>query len=105
MVVTEYQNLPYGVDENAFFVYEDFDENRVLKKAFYPKRPEEVASGKQRYKMPKQQGEIRLVGVDLASSAAKNSDCAYAHSPHTLETRVCIYLNCWKALRELQTTT
>lgn len=74
MVVTEYQNLPYGVDENAFFVYEDFDENRVLKKAFYPKRPEEVASGKQRYKMPKQQGEIRLVGVDLASSAAKNSD-------------------------------
>lgn len=72
--VTEYQNLPYGVDENAFFVYEDFDENRVLKKAFYPKRPEEVASGKQRYKMPKQQGEIRLIGVDLASSAAKNSD-------------------------------
>lgn len=102
---TEYLNLPYGVDENAFFSYEDFDSSRLLKRAFYPKRPEEFASGKQKYKMPKQDGEIRIVGVDLASSAAKNSDCAYAHSPHTLETRVCIYLNCWKALRELQTTT
>lgn len=71
---TEYQNLPYGIDESAFFAYEEFDDARVLKKAFYPKRPEEVASGRQRYKMPKQQGEIRLVGVDLASSAAKGSD-------------------------------
>lgn len=102
---TEYQNLPYGIDENSFFAYSDFDERRTLKRAFYPKRPEEVASGKQKYRMPKQQGEVRLVGADLASSAAKNSDCAYAHSPHTLETRVCIYFNCWKALRELQTKT
>lgn len=71
---TEYLNLPYGVDENAFFSYEDFDSSRLLKRAFYPKRPEEFASGKQKYKMPKQDGEIRIVGVDLASSAAKNSD-------------------------------
>jgi hypothetical protein len=97
----EYKNLPYGIDESAFFAYEEFDDARVLKKAFYPKRPEEVASGRQRYKMPKQQGEIRLVGVDLASSAAKGSDCAYAHSPHILETYVCIYLNCWKPLRDM----
>lgn len=71
---TEYQNIPYGIDENAFFAYEDFDKARVLSQAFYPKRPEEVASGKQKYRMPKVPGEIRLVGVDLASSAARNSD-------------------------------
>lgn len=70
----EYLNLPYGFDEHAFFDYESFDETRKLKRAFYPKRPEEFASGKQKYKMPKQQGEIRLIGVDLASSAAKGSD-------------------------------
>lgn len=71
---TEYCNIPYGIDENAFFAYEDFDKARVLTQAFYPKRPEEVASGKQKYRMPKVPGEIRLVGVDLASSAARNSD-------------------------------
>lgn len=71
---TEYCNIPYGIDENAFFAYEDFDKARVLTQAFYPKRPEEVASGKQKYRMPKVTGEIRLVGVDLASSAARNSD-------------------------------
>lgn len=71
---TEYQNIPYGIDENAFFSYDDFDKARVLKQAFYPKRPEEVASGKQKYRMPKLPGEIRLVGVDLASSAARGSD-------------------------------
>lgn len=70
----EYQNIPYGIDENAFFAYDDFDKARVLTQAFYPKRPEEVASGKQKYRMPKVPGEIRLVGVDLASSAARNSD-------------------------------
>lgn len=70
----EYLNLPYGVNENAFFSFEDFDNERVLKHAFYPYRPEEFVQKKQRYKMPKVKGEIRLVGADLASSAAKNSD-------------------------------
>ena len=48
--------MPYGIDENAFFSYDDFDKARVLKQAFYPKRPEEVASGKQKYRMPKVPG-------------------------------------------------
>lgn len=70
----EYMNLPYGVNENAFFSFDDFEKAREIKMAFYPKRDEEVASGKQKFKMKKMPGEIRLVGVDLASSAAKGSD-------------------------------
>ena len=29
---TEYQNLPYGIDENAFFSYDDFDKARVSRR-------------------------------------------------------------------------
>lgn len=71
---TEYLNIPYGVSENSFFSFEDFDSSRILKNAFFPKLPSDVASGKQRYVMKKIPGEIRLVGADLASSAAKGSD-------------------------------
>lgn len=71
---TEYENIPYGISENAFFTYEAFDSCRTLKNAFYPKRPEEVAAKKQFKTMPRVAGEKRIVSADLATSAAKGSD-------------------------------
>lgn len=71
---TEYENIPYGINENAFFSYDAFNSARTLKTAFYPKRIEEVAENKRWKSMPKLPGEKRIMGVDLASSAAKNSD-------------------------------
>lgn len=70
----EYRNIPYGINENAFFSYDSFNSARTLKTAFYPKRPEEVADKKQWKSMPKVTGEKRIVSADLASSAAKGSD-------------------------------
>jgi len=70
----EYQNIPYGISEDAFFSYEAFDSARVLKNAFYPKRSEEFVTKKQKYLMPRVPGEKRIIAADLASSAAKNSD-------------------------------
>lgn len=71
---TEYRNIPYGVNEHSFFTYEAFDKARVLANAFYPKRIEEVVENKQFKTMPRVPGEKRIISIDLATSAAKNSD-------------------------------
>lgn len=70
----EYRNVPYGINENAFFSYDTFESARTIKQAFYPKRLEEYISGKSKYKIKKIPGEKRIIAADLASSAAKNSD-------------------------------
>lgn len=70
----EYENIPYGINENAFFSYDSFNASRTLKNAFYPRRIDEVASKKPWKGLPRIPGEKRLMGVDLATSAAKGSD-------------------------------
>lgn len=70
----EYRNIPYGINENAFFTFDSFEEARTIKQAFYPRRLEEYVSGKWKYTIKKIPGEKRVIAADLASSAAKNSD-------------------------------
>jgi hypothetical protein len=65
------------VSENAhaYFTYELLNKNRVWKRAFYPRRAEDVISHtKNRYAIPKQKGEIRVIACDIASEGGNGND-------------------------------
>lgn len=67
-------SLFFGESSNAFFAFDDFDRNRILMEAIYP--PEfYTLLGDPKLKMQKKvPGEIRLIGMDIATSGAKNAD-------------------------------
>ncbi len=70
----EMDSLFFGESSKAFFSFDDFDRNRVLMQAVYPPEYYEVL-GDPKLKAPrKEAGEIRLGGMDIATSGAKNSD-------------------------------
>ena len=50
-------------------------ENQRLKQVFYPRKDEDVRSNKKnKYAIPKQDGEIRIVSCDIAFVAGKQND-------------------------------
>lgn len=60
----EYENYMIAENTNAYFTYEMLNKNRVLKRPFYPRRNVDVASRvKNKYILPKQEGEVRVVSV------------------------------------------
>lgn len=59
----EYQNLMLRNSAGAYFPYSMLNGRQVMKRAFYPRRPEER---KPLISIPKQSGEIRIVGADIA---------------------------------------
>ncbi len=70
----EYQNLMYGQNENAFFAFEDIDKNRSLKNVFYPVPNIDYHSFKNKKKEKLKDGEIRIMGVDVALMGGQSND-------------------------------
>lgn len=73
----EYENAVLRSNANAYFTYDLVDENQVLKRAFYPRKNDDVITkSKNKYDIPKQAGEIRVIACDIAAidrSANDNS--------------------------------
>jgi len=65
------------IAENAksFFNYEQLNRNRRLKRAFYPRKNDEVIlKQKNKYDIPKQVGEIRILSCDIAMEDGSDTD-------------------------------
>ena len=70
----EYENIPWGENENSYFKLDDFMKNRNIKKPFYPIRLDDMDKKKNPYDIKRQDGEIRVIGVDLASRKGNVND-------------------------------
>lgn len=71
----EYENIMYGENVNSFFKYEMFRRNQKLKKAFYPMRNIDYINRKRNpYAIKKQNGEIRIVSVDISAVSGDAND-------------------------------
>jgi len=68
----EYLNEVMGQSGKAYYKANMF--RRGLKKAFYPVRKEEYHLKKNAYQIPKVDGEIRIVSVDIATRANQSND-------------------------------
>jgi hypothetical protein len=68
----EYYNIPSGSSGHSYFPLRLFPRN--LKKAFYPQPEMEYNSKKNKYDIPKEEGEIRFVTVDVATRENKAND-------------------------------
>lgn len=68
----EYENLPGKANMNSYYQISQF--KRTIKKAFYPVRLQDYALKKNQFAIPKVDGEIRIIGLDFASRAAKTND-------------------------------
>lgn len=67
--------LWYGESDSAFFKSADVNPCRTLVKPFYPPTDVEFLSNKKKKSnLPKQEGEIRILGIDVALSAGKDND-------------------------------
>lgn len=76
----EYQNLMIGSGENAYFTFDVISKCQKIKKAFYPRQHLDVIENKKnKFDIPKQKGEIRIVSCDIAmvtNSKGKNDNTA-----------------------------
>lgn len=71
----EYENQMIAENAKAYFTYEMLNRNQKLKCRFYPRRTEDVLSNtKNRFNLPKQQGEVRVISCDIASEGGKEND-------------------------------
>lgn len=71
----EYENQMVAENAHAYFTYEMMNRNRVLKRPFYPRRNEDVlAKAKNKYAIPKQAGEIRIIACDIAPEGGSKND-------------------------------
>lgn len=69
----EYNNLMVGGAENAFYTFELLSRCQKIKKAFYPRKPIDVIENKKnKFDIPKQRGEIRIISVDIAMVTRSN---------------------------------
>jgi len=68
----EYLNIPSGTSSKSYFKTSQFPRN--IKRAFYPQRDETYSDKKNPYAIPKTDGEIRFISVDVASRAGKKND-------------------------------
>lgn len=68
----EYENIPGRANLNSYYQIGQF--KRTIKKAFYPVRFQDYALKKNPFSIPKVEGELRVIGLDFASRAAKTND-------------------------------
>jgi hypothetical protein len=68
----QYGNIPGNSNENAYYPIGFF--KRTIKKAFYPLRKEEYGLKKNPFDIPRVEGEIRIMGVDIATRAGSQND-------------------------------
>ena len=73
--MVEYENLVLRTNSRAYFTYDLLKENQTLVKAFYPRRTEDVlARSRNRFALPKQPGELRVVACDIAAIDRSGND-------------------------------
>ena len=71
----EYENQMIAENAKSFFSYDQLNRNRRLKRAFYPRRNDEVLlRQKNKYDIPKQVGEIRILSCDIAMEGGNDTD-------------------------------
>ena len=71
----EFLNERVKENTSSFFTYSMLTKNQRLKQVFYPRLDDDVRNGKKnRYSIPKQDGEIRIVSCDIAFIENKNND-------------------------------
>jgi hypothetical protein len=69
----EYENIPWGENSDAYFKFDMFRNNQTIKKAFYPQR-NDTFNKKNPYDIKKQDGEVRIVSVDIATRKGEKND-------------------------------
>ena len=63
----EYENAVLRSNAHAYFTYDIVAQNQVLRKAFYPRKADDFVNNRRnKYAIPKQDGEIRIVSCDIA---------------------------------------
>lgn len=73
--MVEYENLVLRSNSKAYFTYDLLKENQTLVRAFYPRRNEDVVNRvKNKYALPKQPGELRVVSCDIAAIDRSGND-------------------------------
>lgn len=71
----EYENAVLRENSNAFFSYDLIKQNCVLPRAFYPRNNTDVVNhAKNKYDIPKQPGEVRVVSADIAAIDRSGND-------------------------------
>lgn len=73
--MVEYENLVLRTNSRAYFTYDLLKENQTLVKAFYPRKTEDVLGRtRNRFALPKQPGELRVVACDIAAIDRSGND-------------------------------
>lgn len=71
----EFLNLRIRNNASAFFTYSMLMDNQTLKQVFYPRNHKDVKfKKKNKYAIPKQDGEIRAISCDIAFVEGKQND-------------------------------
>ena len=71
----EFLNLKIKNNASAFFTYSMLTENQTLRQVFYPRNHKDVKFHKRnKYSIPKQNGEIRVISCDIAFVEGKQND-------------------------------
>ena len=71
----EFLNLKIKNNASAFFTYSMLTENQTLRQVFYPRNHKDVKFHKRnKYSIPKQNGEIRAISCDIAFVEGKQND-------------------------------
>ena len=71
----EFLNLRIRNNASAFFTYSMLMDNQTLKQVFYPRNHKDVKfKKKNKYAIPKQEGEVRAISCDIAFVEGKQND-------------------------------
>lgn len=71
----EFLNLRIKENTSAFFSYAMMSKNQRLKQVFYPPREDEMQNNKKnKFAIPKVDGEVRIIACDIAFVQNKNND-------------------------------
>ena len=72
---TEYENLAPSQSLSSYFSYSIVKQNQTLKRPFYPLKNEDFLAGiRNKYSIPKQNGEIRILSCDIAMMDRDGND-------------------------------
>lgn len=83
----EYENMLIRENKDSFFPHALFSGLRVLKNAFYPQLPANYDPKRNPYAIPKRDGDIIVVGVDIALKASGYNDNTIIHVDRLVPTK------------------
>ena len=71
-IMREYYNIPSTSSNKSYFRTSQFPRN--IKRAWYPQKEDNYNERKNPYAIPKSDGEVRIISVDIATRAGKKND-------------------------------